>query len=50
MLEDVIKKRWLIAGSICMGLAIGCRPTFGLFVMLAFPIFAKEIKQENFSR
>lgn len=48
MLEDVIKKRWLIAGSICMGLAIGCRPTFGLFVMLAFPIFAKEIKQRKF--
>lgn len=47
-LEEVIKKRWLMAGSICMGLAIGCRPTFGLFVLLAFPIFAKEIRQRKF--
>ncbi|MBO4449640.1 MAG: hypothetical protein J5777_03565 [Clostridiales bacterium] len=46
--EEVIKKRWLIAGSICMGLAIGCRPTFGLFVLLAFPVFAKEIRQKRF--
>lgn len=46
--EEVLKKRWLIAGSICMGLAIGCRPTFGLFVLFAFPIFAAEIKKKKF--
>ena len=46
--EEVLKKRWLIAGSICMGLAIGCRPTFGLFVLFAFPIFAGEIKKKKF--
>ena len=31
-----------------MGLAIGCRPTFGLFVLFAFPIFAAEIKKKKF--
>lgn len=41
-------KRWLIAGSLCMGLAIGCRPVFGLFVFFAFPVFADEIRQKKF--
>lgn len=38
----------LIAGSIFIGLAIGCRPTFGILVFLAFPIFAGQIKERLF--
>lgn len=43
-----LSKIRLILGSVCMGLAIGCRPTFGVFILLAFPIFREEIKERLF--
>lgn len=38
----------LIIGSVFMSLAFGSRPSFILYVFLAFPIFAKCIRQKHF--
>jgi hypothetical protein len=46
--DNKLSRIRLILGSVCMGLAIGCRPTFGIFIFLAFPIFWKEIKERKF--
>ena len=43
-----ISRILLILGSICMILAVGCRPTYGVFVLSAFPIFEREIKNKIF--
>jgi hypothetical protein len=44
----IIRKRWLIAGSVCLALVLGCRPQLMLAVFLAFPIFWKEIRERLF--
>ena len=33
---------------LAMGLAIGCRPVYGLYLFLIFPLFASEIKERLF--
>lgn len=38
----------LIGGSFSIALTLGCRPQFVLSCLLAFPIFAGEIKQREF--
>ena len=38
----------LIFGSVLMSLAFGSRPSFILYVFLAFPIFGKAIKEKHF--
>ena len=38
----------LIAGSVMMSLAFGSRPSFILYVLLAFPIFGEQIKKRHF--
>ena len=38
----------LLAGAVAMGLAIGCRPVYGLYLFLLFPLFASEIKERLF--
>ena len=43
-----IHKPWLIAGSVCLALVLGCRPQLMLAVFLAFPIFGTEIREHLF--
>ena len=43
-----LSKARLILGAVFMGLAIGSRPVFGLYVFLAFPLFYSEIKDKLF--
>lgn len=38
----------LLIGAIAMGLAIGSRPIFGLYALLAFPLFYSEIRERLF--
>jgi len=38
----------LVLGSICMILAVGCRPTYGVFVLSALPVFEREIRNKTF--
>ena len=39
---------YLIIGSFCVALTLGCRPQFVLTALLAFPIFWDEIKRREF--
>ena len=43
-----LSKVRLLIGAIAMGLAIGSRPVFGLYLFLAFPLFYQEIKERLF--
>lgn len=43
-----LSKVRLILGAVFMGLAIGSRPVFGLYVFLAFPLFYSEIREKLF--
>ena len=43
-----LSKARLILGAVFMGLAIGSRPVFGLYVFLAFPLFYNEIREKLF--
>lgn len=42
--EKALQKGWLIAGSVCIALTVGCRPLFAAATLLAFPIFQEEIR------
>lgn len=39
--------RWYLAGSICMALVLGCRPTLMVFSLLAFPLFWRRFITEK---
>lgn len=43
-----LSKARLLIGAIAMGLAVGSRPIFGLYALLAFPLFYSEIKERLF--
>ena len=43
-----LSKARLLIGAVAMGLAIGSRPVFGLYALLAFPLFYSEIKERLF--
>lgn len=43
-----LSKIRLVLGALAMGLAIGSRPVFGLYLFLIFPLFYKEIKEKHF--
>ena len=47
-IEKPLSKARLFLGAVFMGLAIGSRPVFGLYVFLAFPLFYSEIKDKLF--
>ena len=39
--------RWYLAGSICMALVLGCRPTLVVLSLLAFPLFWRRFITER---
>lgn len=39
---------WLVLGSLCMALTLGCRPQLVLAACLSFPIFWQNIKRRQF--
>ena len=43
-----LSKARLLLGAVLMGLAIGSRPVFGMYLFLAFPLFYQEIKEKLF--
>ncbi len=43
-----LSKSRLLIGAMAMGLAIGSRPVFGLYALLAFPLFYSEIRERLF--
>ena len=43
-----IKKIYLVLGSLCIALIIGCRPQLAIILFFAFPIFWNEIKERKF--
>jgi hypothetical protein len=43
-----LSKVKLVIGAVVMGLAIGSRPVFGMYLFLAFPLFYQEIKEKLF--
>ena len=43
-----LSKARLILGAVFMGLAVGSRPVFGLYALLALPLFYSEIKERLF--
>ena len=43
-----LSKVKLLIGAIAMGLAIGSRPVFGMYLFLIFPLFYSEIKEKLF--
>ena len=43
-----LSKARLLIGAIAMGLAIGSRPVFGIYALLAFPLFYSEIRERLF--
>lgn len=43
-----IKKIYLVLGSLCIALIIGCRPQLAIVLLFAFPIFWNEIKERKF--
>ena len=46
--EAPLSKIRLFISAVSMGLAIGCRPVFGLYLFLIFPVFWSEIKEKLF--
>lgn len=43
-----LSKARLLIGAVSMGLAIGSRPVFGMYLFLIFPLFYQEIKDRLF--
>ena len=45
--KAVLSKIWLVFGSICIALIMGCRPQMAIILLLSFPIFWREITKER---
>lgn len=46
--DGIIKKKYLLFGSICMALVAGCRPQLLLFSLISLIIFKEEIFSKSF--
>lgn len=48
--DGSLRRTSLIAGSVLLGLTIGCRPVFAASYLLLFPLYAEEIRRGAFFR
>lgn len=46
--DERIHCGWLVAGAVALALVMGCRPQLVITVFLAFPLFAKQIRERQF--